>query len=780
MQESDLEILEKAHDDIGRKEFFYEIASGILPDAMPDRNKTIFSDFNALKSGIGNVVEVEGYPIIIKSSNGKGGKGCLVCREESDLNLATEIIGHDIFSVKSEYGEDSRPLPFIVEKFLENASSYNISFFVGEDGMDEREVVLLSKQIITNDTIYSGNESHDLSESSVDTAKDYARRLGVEFAKIGMRGWVGIDFVKDVEGEIKLIEANPRINGNTHAVRFLKELGREEFLMPILEWVGEEDFHSDYMSQILGERSAGAFPYNLNRNDSLLYMFHGDTKEEVKDLISSVVSSGQFRVKQQASKDIVLEDGSVKSLMGNYAYFHDLMQSSELAHQSTAELLNFADTSYVVVSTEDDKYRVAGGIGTYTGILTKELAKRNVNTTWITQSPDNREFVENNEGVQRIYLSRYSEDQSYMSLGQFSEKVGKTTRACVNKVLSGNPSTKVCIESPEWEGLLSHYFSITKDPRITKISRTHTPLIHTRAYNIIADSEEVDLQLEKERKQLTSSDIISSPTEYMLTSVNHYFPELMVMKDRGLQTQMVIPNCINIDDFAHYHYPSREESIQAIQKMTASDISADNINIFALGSVEKRKGVDDVLSAFNYLASNDPKAHLYLVGHYNKDGDNLTENPKYTKQDVFDKVDAGLRDRVHLLGYVENSKLREVIKAGDVYVFAYLADNFPASLIEVGLSKTPIVAVARGGIPEIVRGSCGRDLCHLITEEASIDLPKVLSDAIGLALTGDALSQDLGESLVKKYDTSQTVDQMLFQYSEVSTQKRSATSSLGR
>lgn len=761
LQSADLPILEKAHDNIGRKDFFYDLASSILPDAMPDQNKTIFHNFEAMKQGIEATIAECGYPIIIKSSNGKGGKGCLVCREKDELDMALRIIAHDSFSEKSEYGEDSRSLPFIVEKFLDNASSYNISFVINDSGVDATKPLLLSKQIIVNDTLYNGNESHDLDEIAVETIKSYAFKLGEKFSERGIRGAIGIDFIKDQEGNIRLIEANPRINGNTHAVEFLGKMGRKAFVIPILEWTDAGDFYPDSVDQILGEKKGNAFPYNLNRNDSLLYVFHGDTKEEAQEVMALLVNSGQFRVKNQPSTEYQLEDGTVKPLTGNYAYFYQHMAKSLEPVQEQHDAAG-NNVTYVIVSTEDDKYRVAGGIGTYTGILTKELAKRNISTTWITQSPDNRDFIEMTDGVKRVYLSRYDDTGNYMGLGTFSEKIGRSVKGCVDRALT-DPDTQVYVESPEWEGLLSSYFLATRNPRIVKISRTHTPLIHTRLYNDISDTDEVRSQLEREEKQLVRSDVISSPTDYMLASINHYFPRVQHAATCGLQQQLVIPNCINIDDFATYQYPTRNESIDTIRQLTGAHISTDNFNLFVLGSVEKRKGVDDVLDAFNLLGMERDDAHLYLVGHYNKDGDSLTENPKYTEKNVFDKVSPTLRDRVHVLGYVDHSKLREVIKAGDVYVFAYMADNFPGSLVEVGLSSTPIVAVSRGGIPEMVKNSEGKATCHLIEE--SSELPRILSQAITVAGEDKLLPDALRSSLIERYNLSQTVDQMLAQYS---------------
>ena len=140
----------------------------------------------------------------------------------------------------------------------------------------------------------------------------------------------------------------------------------------------------------------------------------------------------------------------------------------------------------------------------------------------------------------------------------------------------------------------------------------------------------------------------------------------------------------------------------------------------------KKKGVDDILNAFNIVAELEPKTHLYFIGHFNEDGKNLTENPKYRISDVIKKVNIHLQDRVHLVGYIDHSLLNEVIKAGDLYLFAYLADNFPGSLIEIALSETPIIAIDRGGISEMIRDRNGECLCLKVSPDNLESLPSTI------------------------------------------------------
>jgi len=47
----------------------------------------------------------------------------------------------------------------------------------------------------------------------------------------------------------------------------------------------------------------------------------------------------------------------------------------------------------IFVSSEDDKYIVAGGIGTYIGVLIKAIKRDNkdINIYWISKSPINKD-----------------------------------------------------------------------------------------------------------------------------------------------------------------------------------------------------------------------------------------------------------------------------------------------------------------------------------------------------------------------------------------------------
>jgi glycosyltransferase involved in cell wall biosynthesis len=680
LEDSDLVKLQKAHDKVNRKDFFYDIAHRLLPEGMLDQNFILFSSYQEMLQEITIFIEQNGYPIIIKSANGKEGRNCLVCRDDKDLEIAKKIISDNVFLENSGHNEDS----IIVEKFLEKSSSYNISFFIGDLGIEVEEDILISKKIINHDTIYCGIESHDLNSESLSIITDFTKKVSKEFHDINFRGWIEIDFIWDDNYKIKLIKSNPKAYKNTHALKHIKKLGQAYFMMPILDWIGEEKFDPAIIDKILNEKIANAFPYDLNRDNSISYMFYSNTSEEIEIAIQSLLDSGMMCIKSQSSYDLISKVTPPKKLNGNYAYFYQLIDQKKLSIENESN----KSMEYIVVSTEDDKYRVAGGIGTYLGILTKEIAGKGIKTTWITQSPDTTEFNENSDGVTRIYLSRYSDDSGYMNIAKFSEKIGKFVKSKVDFLLT-NSKTKIIIESPEWEGLLASYYRISNDPRVIKISRTHTPLIHTKIFNDIPENEEVKIQMDMEYVQLRFSNIISSPTDYMLKLINFYFPELSHPNIKQSQAQVVIPNCINMEDFVGHKYFNRDSAIKRFNELTGLEVLSENKNIFVLGSVEKRKGVDDILNAFNIVAELEPKTHLYFIGHFNKDGKNLTENPKYQISDVMKKVNISIKDRVHLVGYIDHSLLNEVIKAGDLYLFAYLADNFPGSLIEIALSETP-------------------------------------------------------------------------------------------
>ncbi len=122
----------------------------------------------------------------------------------------------------------------------------------------------------------------------------------------------------------------------------------------------------------------------------------------------------------------------------------------------------------------------------------------------------------------------------------------------------------------------------------------------------------------------------------------------------------------------------------------------------------------------------------------------------------------GLQESVHFAGFVEN--LPELYDALDFYLFPSLSEGLGTSLLLAMAHALPVVAAARGGIPEAVRdGENG-----LLVSDPE---PQLLADAVLSLVDDPARAKRLGEAarrrVEEQFSAQQMVDNTLAVYERV-------------
>ena len=112
--------------------------------------------------------------------------------------------------------------------------------------------------------------------------------------------------------------------------------------------------------------------------------------------------------------------------------------------------------------------------------------------------------------------------------------------------------------------------------------------------------------------------------------------------------------------------------------------------ILAIGTVEPRKGLPDLVAAFDRIADSIPDVHLKIAGP-----------PGWGD----DALDAGLRDarhpsRIHRVGWVEDRST--LIAGARLLAYPSLYEGFGLPPLEAMSLGVPVVATSAGAIPEVV------------------------------------------------------------------------------
>ena len=118
-------------------------------------------------------------------------------------------------------------------------------------------------------------------------------------------------------------------------------------------------------------------------------------------------------------------------------------------------------------------------------------------------------------------------------------------------------------------------------------------------------------------------------------------------------------------------------------------------NVVTISAQHGRKGMPDMIEAFNLVASRTPQVQLYVVG----DG---PDRPVYEALAAASPA----ADRIHFLGQLRDTK--SFLEAGEIFLLASHDEPFGLVLIEAREAGCAIVATEVGGIPEALdQGAAG-------------------------------------------------------------------------
>jgi glycosyltransferase involved in cell wall biosynthesis len=116
-----------------------------------------------------------------------------------------------------------------------------------------------------------------------------------------------------------------------------------------------------------------------------------------------------------------------------------------------------------------------------------------------------------------------------------------------------------------------------------------------------------------------------------------------------------------------------------------------------VGQIAPWKRIHDVITAFGRVATEAPSTRLVIVGAAKF----RPENRDYLDRLRRQAVEKGLGDRVVFTG--DQADVERVFRSLDVLVHAAEREPFGRVLVEAMAQRVPVVAVADGGVPEIVR-----------------------------------------------------------------------------
>ncbi len=153
--------------------------------------------------------------------------------------------------------------------------------------------------------------------------------------------------------------------------------------------------------------------------------------------------------------------------------------------------------------------------------------------------------------------------------------------------------------------------------------------------------------------------------------------------------------------------------------------SLDRPSVLTVAGMSHRKGISELIEAFNLTAREFPDAHLYLMG----------EGPE---RELFEGQAAAspAKNQIHFLGF--HATPQRFMLAADIFVLASRRDSCPLVLAEAREAGCAIVASDVDGIPEALDGGAAGIL-------VPVQNPARLAEALLLLLRDPALRRTWAE-----------------------------------
>lgn len=175
--------------------------------------------------------------------------------------------------------------------------------------------------------------------------------------------------------------------------------------------------------------------------------------------------------------------------------------------------------------------------------------------------------------------------------------------------------------------------------------------------------------------------------------------------------------------------------------------------ITAIGTVERRKGIVDLVDAFALIGADAPDLHLVIAGAPGDDQGRLEQR--------IAAVHADLRARIHVLGAVSDTTKQRLLSDATALIYPSLDEGFGFPILEAQAHGLCVVGTRAGSIPEV--GGDGVELC-------AHSNPSDLAAAIGRVINDSARRAELvaaGRTNLTRFDWDRTTSEFISLYRRV-------------
>jgi len=335
-----------------------------------------------------------------------------------------------------------------------------------------------------------------------------------------------------------------------------------------------------------------------------------------------------------------------------------------------------------------------GGIGTYTGIIAKGMARIGHQVHCITVGNNKDQEIEKNLLLHNVSISDSHSTLYIENMTSFAKKI---------KEIQSNYGIDI-IESPEWmaQGLLLSYSS-----KLTLVTRLHTPLFLIEdildGQKIYRKSEDIK---KSEKEQAKNSCGVTAPCTAMS----------MIVADKWGVESKVIPNPIDISEFD-------------LRAKNNVDIYEGPFLLF-MGRLEYRKGALVLAECLKQILPCHPNLKVIFCG----------QDTLYKKKSIKSRILEICKSFEERLSFITHAKFEEkvsLMRQSSLIVLPSIWENFSYVALEAMCMGKTIVASNVGGYSEMIEDGISG---HLVETNS----PTALALKINLILNGELCNTGVG------------------------------------
>ena len=184
--------------------------------------------------------------------------------------------------------------------------------------------------------------------------------------------------------------------------------------------------------------------------------------------------------------------------------------------------------------------------------------------------------------------------------------------------------------------------------------------------------------------------------------------------------------------------------------LQAQGLTPELTTVVFVSTLEPRKGIVELLTAFDQLAAGDPSLTLVLVGQRGW-GQGVEEHLQAVTH----------RDRVRLLGYVDDATLGAVVRNATVLAYPSVAEGFGLPAIEALAASTTLVTTKGSVMEELVDGTA------LLTKPSdSGDLAEKLAAALAESAVDRQYRHKRGRAVAARFTWDACVEGHVAAYNQ--------------